>query len=106
MYESEYDGVLFCEGSLEGARVIQHIKIEIGGVFQSAQLRSLNDVKREMAAQASSRGGNAILNFRYGQRSVGFLRSLFQRDDVNWYGEGSIALLHSRRQKSRHQDEG
>ncbi len=59
----------------------------------SAQLKDLDDVERIMAEKARNAGGNAIVDFKYGQRSVGFVRSLFQRDDVNWYGEGKIAVV-------------
>ena len=57
------------------------------------QLKDLDDVKRLMAKRVREQGGNAVVDFRYGQRSVGFWRSLIDRDDVSWYGEGNIALL-------------
>lgn len=93
MYQSTTDGVRFIEGVAPNARLIGPIRVDIGGVIRSAQLKNLDDVKRIMAAQAKSRGGNAIVEFRYGQRSVGFWASLFQRDDVSWYGEGQIVSL-------------
>jgi uncharacterized protein YbjQ (UPF0145 family) len=46
-----------------------------------------------MAEKAKACGANAIIDFKYGQRSVGFLASLFQRDDVNWYGTGQAAKV-------------
>ncbi len=69
------------------------VAVSIGGVLQSAQLRNLDDVKRMMAEKVRTAGGNAVIEFRYGQKSVGFWASLFQRDDVNWYGSGIIALI-------------
>ncbi|MBX6315525.1 MAG: hypothetical protein IRY99_21825 [Isosphaeraceae bacterium] len=93
MYETVFDGIRFIEGRPAKARVIEPVRIELGGVIRSSQLKNLDDVKRAMADRARARGGNAVIDFKYGQRSVGILRSLFQRDDVNWYGEGVIAVV-------------
>ena len=93
MYEFYFDDVRFVEGLPPNAEILRPIRIEIGGVFRSAQLRNLDDVKRLMAREVIAAGGNAVVNFKYGQRSVGFLASLFQRDDVNWYGSGAIASI-------------
>jgi hypothetical protein len=93
MYETTCDGVRFIEGRPAKARVIEPIRVEIGGVVRSAQLKNLDDVKRAMAEKVRARGGNAVIDFKYGQKSVGFLRSLLQLDDVNWYGEGTVAVV-------------
>ena len=93
MFTTTFAGITFVEGCPESARIIKPIRIEIGGVFTSAQLKNLDDVKRLMVGEARKAGGNAIVNFKYGQRSVGFWRSLIDRDDVNWYGTGNIAVL-------------
>lgn len=93
MYETVFDGVRFFEGRPAGARGIEPVRVEIGGMIRSAQLKNLDDVKAAMADRVRGRGGNAVIDFKYGQKSVGFLRSLFQRDDVNWYGEGVIAFV-------------
>jgi hypothetical protein len=87
-----FQGIKFIEGRPPAATIIKPIRVEIGGVFISAQLKNLDDVKRLMAEQVRAAGGNAIVDFKYGQRSVGFWRSLLDRDDVNWYGEGQIAV--------------
>jgi hypothetical protein len=88
-----FDGIRFVEGRPAEVQEIAPVTVSIGGVLRSAQLRNLDDVKREMAEKARIAGGNAVIEFRYGQKSVGFLASLFQRDDVNWYGSGIIALI-------------
>ena len=93
MYTTVFEGITFVEGCLPSARIIKPIRVEIGGVLTSAQLKNLDDVKRLMAKEARTAGGNAVVEFKYGQRSVGFLRSLFDRDDVHWYGEGKAALV-------------
>ena len=93
MYRSVFEGIQFVEGWPANARIIGPIDVQIGGVIKSAQLKSLDDVKRLMIQQVRAAGGNAVVDFRYGQKSVGFLASLLQRDDVNWYGSGQIATL-------------
>ena len=86
-------GVQFFEGRVARAREIGPIRVELGGAFTSSQLQSLDAVKRLVANKVLAAGGNAVMNFRYGQRSVGFLRSLFHRDGVIWYAEGVIIQL-------------
>jgi len=93
MYESVYDGIRFVEGVPPSAELLDEVTVEIGGVFTSAQLKSLDDVKQLMAGLAKRQRANAIVDFTYGQRSVGFLASLFSRDDVAWYGKGIAARL-------------
>ncbi len=93
MYSSVFDGIKFVEGCPPGARELRSIRVEISGVFKSAQLKNLDDVKRLMADQAKKKRGNAIIDFKYGQKSVGFWASIFDRDDVKWYGEGKIAVI-------------
>jgi len=93
MYESVFNGVRFIEGRPERARLLAPVSVQIGGVFQSAQLKNLDDVKRLMARQVLEAGGNAVVDFKYGQKSVGLLASFFQRDDVNWHGSGTIAVV-------------
>jgi hypothetical protein len=93
VYTSVFDSIRFVEGHPSGATIIGPVSIQIGGLIRSSQLRSLDDVKRLMAERAHAAGGNAVVDFRYGQRSVGFFASLFQRDDVNWYGTGQVARL-------------
>jgi hypothetical protein len=91
--EHNDQGVQFFEGRVAKAREIGPIRFELGGAFNSSQLQSLDEVKRLVAKKVLAAGGNAVMNFRYGQRSVGFLRSLFHRDDVIWYAEGTIIQL-------------
>jgi hypothetical protein len=93
LYTTMFEGIEFVEGCPPSARIIKPIRVEIGGVWTSAQLKNLDDVKRLMVDQTRAAGGNAVIDFKYGQRSVGFLRSLIDRDDVHWYGDGKIAVL-------------
>lgn len=93
MVKTKFDGITFVEGLPADYEHVLPISIELGGIIQQAQLKSLADVKRAMAAQARAAGGNAIVDFKYGQKSVSWLRSLWQMDDVNWYGTGIIAVI-------------
>ena len=93
MYITKHDGILFLENLPPGCQTLKPIKVEIGGIFTSAQLKSLNDVKSLMAIHAREAGANAIVNFKYGQKSASWFQSLLQRDDVNWYGSGTAAIV-------------
>ena len=93
MYTVDFEGIRFVEGMPPGARALCPVDVRIGGVTQSAQLKTLDDVKRLMVARVRAVGGNAVIDFKYGQRSVGMLASIFSRDDVAWYGTGRAAVL-------------
>lgn len=87
------NGIAFYEGCPASAKCIQKIEAKIGGMLRSAQLSTLDDVKRALAMQASQLGANAVIDFQYGQKSVGILASIFSRDDVNWHGNGTAAIV-------------
>mgnify|MGYP001440450791 FL=1 len=91
MKPTEYQGVLFFEDAPDDYISGEPISTEIGGVFRNAQLANLNDVKMQLASECKSRGFNAIIKFKYGQKSSGILASIFSRDDVKWYGTGLLA---------------
>ena len=93
MYFSEYDGVYFVEGMPPGTTILKDISTTIDGCFTNAQLKTLDDVKRVMAPLVKQNGGNAVVDFKYGQSTHGFWRSLFSLDNVCWKGEGKIARI-------------
>jgi hypothetical protein len=93
MYTTVFEGIKFIEGLPRGSQILEPVRVEIGGILTSSQLKSLDDIKRQMTLQVRRVGGNAVVEFKYGQKSVGFWRSLFDRDDVHWYGEGKIAVV-------------
>ena len=81
MYWAEYQGTCFVEGNPPHARHIRQIDSKHDGAFSQSQLKSLDTLKAGMVAQARLLGGNAIVNFTYGQRNT-FWRSLLSIDDV------------------------
>ena len=93
MYRTNFEGIAFIEGVPTKYEAIQPASVEIGGVVSQSQLKTLDDVKRKLAQAAKAAGGNAIVDFKYGQKSVGWFRSIMQLDDVNWYGSGMIAII-------------
>jgi len=87
MYWSQFGDVYFVEGSPSSTRDLGSVSVEVGGTFQHAQLRTLDDVKRAMSAKVRAKGGNAVIGFKYGQKSVGFWLNLpHGRRDVVWVG--------------------
>lgn len=92
MFVSELEGILFVEGDVPGGQVLGPLKVTLDGYFVDAQLKSLDDVKKQIVSKVTQAGGNALLQFKYGQRSASSWWS-FSRDNVLWYGEGVIALL-------------
>lgn len=92
MIRTTYDGVMFIEGDLQAAQPIKPVSVRINGMFSQAQLKTLDDVKRKMAKLAKEAGGNAIVQFTYGQRST-IWTAFFGLDAVGWYGDGVIARV-------------
>jgi hypothetical protein len=92
MYFAEFKGVYFIEGSPQEAITIEQISSELNGFFSQNQLKSLDDLKEKMREYVVHRGGNCVIDFKYGQRST-FWKSLLGMDDVLWYGTGKIAKI-------------
>ena len=92
MNVTECDGVNFCEDYPTGLRKGLKISTTLDGFFANSQTSSLRDVKKAMANYCKLNGGNTIIAFTYGQRSLGFFASILSRDDVVWFGEGYIAI--------------
>ena len=94
MYQSEYQGVLFIEGTPDEFEALGPVQVSIDGFgLTQAQLMTLDDVKDLMLSKVRELGGNAVVDFKYGQKSVGFWKSLMSLDDVAWYGTGTIAKI-------------
>ncbi|MGV8984622.1 hypothetical protein [Clostridium sp.] len=86
-YTSVYENIIFIEGQNESAKIVGNINSDLSFKF-GAQLKNLNDVKKELVNKAKKLGANCVLNFTYGQKS-----RLFAIDDVAFYGAGKAAIL-------------
>ncbi len=95
MYAAILDGIAFIEGAHPQATPIRELKVTLNGVFTQAQLKNLDDVKRQMAQAVREASGNCVINFKYGQRTT-FWGTLFGLDNVHWYGSGVIARIPDR----------
>ena len=79
------DDVFFTERPIPGAKLIQHLHVEI-----SRQNADLNQVKQRLAAEAHRCGATAVMNFRYRQRKHHRweLVFTFKWDTESWHGTG------------------
>ena len=92
MYSAEYKGIIFIEGIPKGCVILHEISTEINEFFAQSQLKSLDNVKDRMVQIVVNSGGNAVVDFKYGQRSS-FWKSLLGLDGVLWYASGKIAII-------------
>lgn len=86
-YSTIFEDVIFIEGGEPDARLLGKVECDLSFKI-GAQLKNLNDVKRELAFKARAQGGNAVLNFKYGQKS-----RWLAIDDVAYFGSGTAAVL-------------
>lgn len=89
-YKTIYNGVVFVEGRLEHIETGEEVEA-IMSAFMNEQLKSLRDVKDNLAKQAISRGFNCIMNFTYGQKERGFWS--FSQDGIAYWGKGMLANM-------------
>lgn len=83
------DEIFFTEQSVAGIQSLRHIHVEI-----SRQNANLTELKLEMARQAKAAGGNAVIGFKYGQRSHSWWQlALPKWDTESWHGEGEAVRL-------------
>ncbi|AEF80952.1 hypothetical protein TREAZ_1861 [Leadbettera azotonutricia ZAS-9] len=86
-YTVIYEGIIFVEGDFPGAERGAHISCDLSFKI-GAQLKSLRDVKNNLASKARSKGANAILDFTYGQKS-----RWLALDDIAFWGKGCLAVI-------------
>jgi hypothetical protein len=79
-----FDGIFFSE-ALAAESQIEPTMLRVRLRRQNA---NLNEVKRELAAQVRTAGGNALVGFTYGQKS-----RLIGWDKLSWEGTGHVARL-------------
>ena len=92
-YTSIYNGILFIEGSEKSATILGKVEYKRKKLFNT-QLNSLDTVKEQLAQTAISMGGNAVIDFNYGQKENCWLW-----DCVQWYGNGLAANIPENRWK-------
>jgi hypothetical protein len=92
MYYSKNYDVYFVEGSIPNTEILGKIHEEMRGTFSQSHLKSLDDVKKKISKYIKQKNGNALINFKYGQKST-FFGSLFSIDNIMWYGIGDIVKL-------------
>lgn len=100
MYVSIYKGILFVESYEPSAMILGNVEYKKSFSFNS-QLQTLDCVKEQLVEKVVALGGNAIINFQYGQKSSGWFKSsLFSLDDnIKWYGSGIAAIISEERKK-------
>ena len=93
-YTFIYKGIIFVEGFEPSAEILMDIEYKKLFSF-NAQVRTLDCVKDQLVEQTIALGGNAVINFKYGQKSSGWFKSsLFSLDDnIKWYGSGTAAII-------------
>ena len=92
MYSDYHKGVFFVEGIPPGSKLIANLSTSLDGLFSNSQLKSLDDIKDKMVEEVKGKGGNAVVDFKYAQKSS-FWRSIFSLDDVRWEASGYIAVI-------------
>ena len=93
-YTFVYKGIIFIEGVAQTAKILG--KVEYKKLFSfNSQIQTLDCVKDQLVEQTIAMGGNAVIDFKYGQKSSGWFKSsLFSLDDnIKWYGNGLAAIL-------------
>lgn len=93
-YTSIYKGIIFIEGNEPTATVLGKVEYKKMCSF-NAQIQTLDVVKDQLVEKTLALGGNAVVNFKYGQKSSGWFKSsLFSLDDnIKWYGNGLATMI-------------
>lgn len=92
MHWSKRNGVFFVEGSPPGLSRRRSISSELNDFFSQNHLKTLDDLKDRMAQEAVASGCNAVVDFKYGQRSS-FWKSIIGMDNILWFGSGVLAII-------------
>ena len=93
-YKSVYKDLIFIEGYEPTAKILGKVEYEKLFSFNS-QIQTLESVKDQLVEKTRAMGGNAVINFTYGQKTQSwFIASLFSLDDnIKWYGSGVAAII-------------
>ena len=94
VYTSIYKGIIFVEGNEPSAKTLGAVEYKHFLSYNS-QLKSLDSVKDQLVERTLALGGNAVLNFTYGQKSFGWFKAALCSldDNIQWYGSGVAAII-------------
>ncbi|MBO5224347.1 MAG: hypothetical protein J6C23_07545 [Clostridia bacterium] len=97
---SIYKNIIFIEGFEPLAKILGKIKYKNLFAYNS-QNQTIDYVKDQLVKKTIALGGNAVIHFKYGQKSVGWFKSILLGfdDDIQWYGSGLAAILPEEKQK-------
>lgn len=86
---TELAGVFFTEATIAGAPALGNVSVEI-----SRQNANLGEVKRALAEKVKAAGGNALMQFTYGQKAHPWWQLLALKwDSESWHGAGVATRL-------------
>ncbi len=93
-YTTTYEGILFVEGYCDFIEFKCKVEYKKDSFFNQ-QFRNLDDIKHQLAEKAKNVGANAIINFKYGQKTISFFKSILlgTDDNVNWFAFGEAVLV-------------
>ena len=99
-YTTIYKGIIFVEGKEPSAKLLGKVEYKKALSF-NAQLKTLNDVKDQLVEKTIALGGNAVVDFTYGQKSLGWFKASFSSldDNVKWHGAGTAAIIPEERKQ-------
>ncbi len=88
-YEGEVvDGVFVTEENID-ADTLKHIS-----VHKNRQNIDLLAIKKLLVKKAKAIGGNAVVEFKYGQRQhKPWQHLVIKWDTISWYGEGRVLYI-------------
>ncbi len=86
-YTTIHNGIVFVEGAYPSAKSVSNAEIDLSFCINE-QLKSLRDVKENLSMQAKAVGCNAVINFKYGQKS-----RFWTFDNIVFWGTGTLAVI-------------
>ena len=96
VYTTIYEGILFIEGHCDFIEFKSRVEYKKDSFFNQ-QFRNLDDIKHQLAEKAKMIGANAIINFKYGQKTIPFFKAILlgTDDNVNWFASGEAVVVSS-----------
>ena len=97
---SIYKNIIFIEGFEPLAKILGEVTYKKLLTYNS-QIQTIDCVKDQLVEKTVALGGNAVINFKYGQKSSGWFKSILLGfdDDIKWYGSGLASILPEEKKK-------